>query len=425
MILAVAALVAASRIVTLDEAVQSARERQPQLRQARASTAAADARARQAFAPLLPQLSATAGYQRTTANTIEQPGSGTSVVGRPGGSSFDTFNSLSDNITASQLLFDFGAQPNRWRAAKALADSQAQSERATALTVDFNVRSAYFDARANQALVQVARENLDNLQKHLEQTREMVEAGTRAEIDLIQARADTANARVLLITAENTYQTSKLTLNAAMGVVGPTDYEIADTQMPPVAGEDAPLEPLLEEANRARPEVQSLEDQVRADQLTIRSVEGQYGPALSATLGFRQGGTALDRLGWNAAAGLSLSWNIFQGGLTRAQVNEAQANVMATVAQLDLLRQQLQSDVDGARLALRAAKESLSSTQEALVNARERQRHAEERYQVGVGSAIELGDAQVALTQAAAQAVQADDRLATARAQLLRAVGRQ
>jgi outer membrane protein len=133
----------------------------------------------------------------------------------------------------------------------------------------------------------------------------------------------------------------------------------------------------------------------------------------------------VDQLGWNAAAGLSLSWNIFQGGLTRAQVSEAQANVMATVAQLDLLRQQIQSDVDGARLALRAAKESLSSTQEALVNARERLRLAEERYQVGVGSAIELGDAQVALTQAAAQAVQADDRLSTARAQLLRAVGRQ
>src|SRR5439155_23629982 len=128
---------------------------------------------------------------------------------------------------------------------------------------------------------------------------------------LIQAPEDTANARVLLITAENTYQTSKLTLNAAMGVVGPTDYEIADTQMPPVAGEDAPLEPLLEEANRARPEVQSLEDQVRADQLTIRSIDGQYGPALSATLGFRQGGTAMDRHGLYASAGLSLCWTCF------------------------------------------------------------------------------------------------------------------
>ena len=95
------------------------------------------------------------------------------------------------------------------------------------------------------------------------------------------------------------------------------------------------------------------------------------------------------------------------------------------MAQLDLQRQQVRADVDGARLAVRAGRESLGATQEALLNARERLRLAEERYQVGVGSAIELGDAQVALTQAAAQAVQADNRLATARAQLLRAVGRQ
>jgi len=135
--------------------------------------------------------------------------------------------------------------------------------------------------------------------------------------------------------------------------------------MPPVAGEDAPLEPLLEEANRGAPgSAVPGRPGARRSSSRFRSIEGQYGPALSATLGFRQGGTALDRLGWNGSRGSSLSWNIFQGGLTRAQVSEAQANVMATVAQLDLLRQQIQSDVDGARLALRAAKESLSSTQE-------------------------------------------------------------
>jgi outer membrane protein len=94
------------------------------------------------------------------------------------------------------------------------------------------------------------------------------------------------------------------------------------------------------------------------------------------------------------------------------------------VAQLDLVRQQLRVDVDTARLAVRAAKVATGAAQEALVNARERLRLAEQRYLVGVGSAIELGDAQVALTQAAAQAVQADDRLAVARAQLMRALGR-
>jgi outer membrane protein len=419
----VVALLAAARIVTLDDAVQSAREHQPQLRQARAQTDAASARARAAFAPLLPQVSATAGYQWTTHNAINRPGSA-SVPGTTG--SWDLANSLSDSITASQLLFDFFSQPNRYRATKAQADAQAATERATALQIDFNVRAAYFDTRANAALAQVARENLDNQIRHLQQTEGFVQAGTRAEIDLVQARTDTANARVALINAENAYQTSKLNLNAAMGVQGPTDYDVADTQAAPVPGEDGLLDALLEEANRTRPELQSLEDQIRAELLTVRSIEGQYGPAISATAGLTQGRTGfLDRPGWNVAFGLSLTWNLFQGGLTRAQVSEAEANVIAAVAQLDLQRQQIRSDVDGARLAVRAAKESLSATQEALTNARQRLRLAEERYTVGVGSAIELGDAQVALAQSAAQAVQADDKLSTARAQLLRALGRQ
>jgi len=58
------------------------------------------------------------------------------------------------------------------------------------------------------------------------------------------------------------------------------------------------------------------------------------------------------------------------------------------------------------------------------VNAREQLRLAEGRYQSGVGSIIELGDAQIAATSAAAQVVQADFNLATARAQLLTALGR-
>src|SRR2546427_937250 len=189
----VAVLLAASRVVTLDEAVQTARERQPQLRQARANTAAAEARSGQALAPLLPQVLATASAQKTTANAIDNPGSPS--VGGPGGSgrsgSFNLHNSSSDSIAASQLIFDFGASPSRWRAAKALAEAQGASERATALAVDFNVRSAFFNARANKALAQVAKENLDNQLRHLEQTQGMVEAGTPAGDGHVQAATGT------------------------------------------------------------------------------------------------------------------------------------------------------------------------------------------------------------------------------------------
>jgi len=230
---------------------------------------------------------------------------------------------------------------------------------------------------------------------------------------------------VSLINAENTYETSKVTLNVAMGVLGSIDYDVSDEAMGPVTSEDGDIDPLVEEANKSRPEVENLTQLVRADELAVRSARGNYLPALSGTAGFTQGGKELSHLGWNASVGLVLSWGVFQGGLTHAQVQEAEANVAGEVAALDLLRQQLRSDVDAARLAVRAAKATISATQEALRNAKERLRLAEQRYAVGVGSAIELGDAQVALTQAAAQAVQADDKLSTARAQLLRALGRQ
>jgi outer membrane protein len=119
-----------------------------------------------------------------------------------------------------------------------------------------------------------------------------------------------------------------------------------------------------------------------------------------------------------------LTWPIFQGFLTRGQVREAEANLAALEAQRDGLRQQVRLEVDQARLAVRAAKEALIAAGEALENAQVRLRLAEGRYQTGVGSVIELGDAQTALTNAAGQKVQAEYNLAQARAQLLKALGR-
>ncbi len=129
-------------------------------------------------------------------------------------------------------------------------------------------------------------------------------------------------------------------------------------------------------------------------------------------------------MGWNAAAGVTLTWNLFQGGLTTGTVHEAEGNLGFAAAQLDVLRQQVRVDVDQALLGIRAAKAALSSSRDALVAARQRLSLAEGRYQNGSGSVIELGDAQIAAANAAAQVVQTDFQLATARAQLLWALGR-
>jgi outer membrane protein len=414
------------RVLTLEEALRVARERQPQIRQARFLTEAAYARADQVRAGLLPQVSATAGYQKTTANFIARPGSVPgSASTTSSGSRLSFFNFFNSSISVNQLIWDFGQTYGRYKAAKSLTEAQENNERAVSLQIENTLRAAFFLARANRALVGVANEAVVNFGKHLEQIQGFVEVGTRPEIDLAQARADLASARSQLIDAQNNYLIAKAQLNQAMGVIGPTDYEVSDQSLAPLPGEESPIDVLSDEAMKGRPELVVIEDQVRAQLQTLSAIKGAYGPTLEATAGSTQGGTRIDDLGWNVAAGVTLTWQIYQGGFTNAQVHEAEANAGQLAAQLDLLRQQIRFDVEQASLAVRAAKAVIEADRETVVNARDRLRLAEGRYETGVGNAIELGDAQVALTTAEAQTVQADDRLSTARAQLLRALGRQ
>lgn len=432
--------------VSLEEMLESARLHQPQLRQAHAGTQAARARVDGARAPLLPQLTAQYSDQLVTANAFNRPGSGnlgtggtgtggtgtggtgTGGIGGTSGTStgsFKLYNYFSGSITANQLIYDFGQSTGRYRSSQAAAAAFADTERATELAISLNVRVAFFSARANKSLALVARSNLDNQRRHLDQTVQFVNAGTHPEIDLATARTAVANAEVQLINAENQYGLSKATLNQAAGVERASDYDVTDDSMPEIAHEDEPLEALLELALKARPEVASLEEQVRAQQLTLRSIEGNFAPALGASAGLTQGGTAFDHLGWNVSAGLTLTWQIFQGGLTTAQVHEAEANVGSLAAQLDSLRLQLRLEVEQTRLAVRATKSTVRATEDALKSAREQLRLADGRFETGVGNAVEQADAQLALTNAAAQRVQADYQLATARAQLLKALGQE
>ena len=128
---------------------------------------------------------------------------------------------------------------------------------------------------------------------------------------------------------------------------------------------------------------------------------------------------------WNASAGALFSWQIFEGGATRAAVHLAHANVDAASAQATLLRQQLLLEVEQARIGVVGAKHALSTAELVVGSSRERLTLAEGRYQTGVGSLLELADAQLALTQAQGDRVQAEFSLASARAALLHALGRQ
>jgi len=426
-----------ARTLTLDEAVRTAEVNQPALHEAQANTQAGNARAEGARAPVLPQVRVGATYQRTTGNREHKPNSATTVQ-----NTADTFNWWDFTAVGSFVLWDFGQTRGQWHAAEAAARSLAQTENATRLQVILDARIAYFQARAQKAMVGVARESLAIRDRHLGQIDGFVTEGTRPMIDLTQARADQANARVQLIAAENAYAVARATLNRAMGVTGSIDYDVANQTFGAVDGEAQPVATLVDEALRARPDRAALDEQIHAEELARRAAVGSYGPTLNLIAGASDQGTNLTSstalgvtssggqriytagLAWNFWGGVSLIWPIFQGFATRSAVREADAQLAALQARKDALVQEVWVSVTGAQLDVRAAQEAIIASREGVTSSRERLALAEGRYQAGAGSVIELGDAQGGVVVAEAQQVAAEYRLAIARAQLIFALGR-
>jgi outer membrane protein len=430
--------------LTLGEAEATALRNQPTLTQARGLLEAAEGRVEESRAGYLPQVTLNGTYERTTGNFAPRPGllPSTAGTGGNGGTGTGTggstgssgaapsvvswnpqFNYYILGATATQLIYDFGQTSGRWRSSAASRDAAFDNTRTAEVQTLLNVRRAYFLVRAQHDLVAVADEAVRNQEKHVEQTRAFVKTGIQPDINLATVLTALANAKVQLVTAQNNYEVAEAQLAQAMGMPVAGRFAISNEELPPVAGEDGPSGPLADRALKARPEIVNLADQRRAQELTVGAVRGAYGPSLGAIANVSDTGTAVDNLVPNWYVGLALSWNILQGGLTRGQVREAKGTLQNLAGQEDAERLQIEVDVEQGRLGVQAAKSTIGAAEEAAVNAREQLTLAEKRYEHGLGSAVELGDAQVAYTTAEAQRVQAQFNLAAARAQLLAALG--
>jgi len=406
-----------ARVLGLSEALATAKQHAPELREAAAATQAAEARIGSARAPLLPQLTGTASYSRGTFN-------GRATFNGQLMQNWNTRDNFSAGLRATQLLWDFGQAWYAKEAAKKTAAAQAQTQRATELDISFGVRSAFLTAGANRALVDVARATLGNQERHRAQIQGFVEVGTRPPIDLAQARTDVANAKLALIRAENTYAAAKAELSRAMGTPSRTDYEVSAELPAPEEAEAASIDVLVQSAERDRPELAALNAQLAAQGATLDSIRGQYGPTLNLVGSVDESGYKISELATNLSAGVTLNWPIFQGGLTNSRVDEGRAIATQLSAQRETLRQDLRVAITQAELAINGAQAALVAAEELVKLAQERVTLAEGRYQTGVGNTIELGDAELAQRDAQTQRVTALYDLASARAQLHRTLGR-
>ena len=403
------------RILSVDDAVAIALESQPSIQARLGDYAAAAFRVDQEFSRLLPQLSAS----WTAARSQSVPTSGTTTTTSTTRDTTWTTSSTGPRLSLSQVLFDFGKTWASTDVARRLAEVALEDTELQRQLVTQTVKESFTNINFAQRLIRVNEQALQRADRNLRSARGFFEGGTRPKSDVTRAEVDVANARVDVIRARNAERLARVALATAMGLPATTPLQIEDNLIyQPISLDPARL---LEEALRQRPESRQARLQADAAEGRIRRAFRDFFPDITGSGFYGAQRTDLSEV-WELR--LSLDWSLFDGGNRIARYREAKANFDAAQARVRATELDVSREVEQAQNNVIESQERIQAAQVAVTSAQENFRLAQGRFDAGVGTILELTDAQLALTLAQnteAQAL-ADYRIALAR--LDRATGR-
>jgi outer membrane protein TolC len=419
---------AGPEVLTLERAIEIAMRQQPSLRQSKAQVEAAQGRADLARVARNPTigLDASAGTGSGLRTGTFDPVTGL-TTGGGGNDFFSHQESTGLGASASWRIYDFGQTAASIRAADLNAEAAAATVGTTTLDIRTNVEVAYLTAVADRKLVLVAETTVRSEDAHLDQARRFVAAQAHDPIEVAQAQARDANAKSALAQSQSNEAIALANLRSAIGWVDPQNSPTVAANWPtPPENEPLALAALVDAARKNRPEIIQLDKQIEAADANLTAARAERRPVLSANAQTqwspRTGNWSPDP---NWSAGLSLSWSLFDGGRSAADQRVASANLTISVAQRDALLVTLTSQLDAARSQIIANRANVAASTEAVTAAQAQLKLSEARYTQGLGSQIELADAQTAVTTAQGNLVLAEFQLATAWAQLHRATAMQ
>ena len=391
--------------LTLSRVVDLALCANPQTREAWANARAQAAQLGVAEAAWLPGVDATASAGRSRTNGV----------------SADT---RKESINASWLLFDFGGREAGIESARRLLDAANATRDATVQAVFLAAVQAYYQVQGADAALAAARVSEQAAERSYLSAQARYKAGSATPADALQARTAFSQAQLARIAAEGSAKAALGTLAATLGrdAHRPLMLAAAAQTEPPVHFV-RDVEALVAAARRQRPDLRAAGAQVKAAEAGVDAARAAYLPSLS--LGFAAAEQKTDGLpdARTGTFGLTLSVPLFAGFATTYKVQAAKAQLEARQAQAEQLRVQVAQDVWNAAQALVTATESARTTVDLLASAEQSDKVARGRYESGVGTLLEMLNAQSALAAARQQRVQALYDWNVARAALARAVG--
>lgn len=326
-------------------------------------------------------------------------------------------------LTLSYLLYDFGARAASLENARQLLDAANATHDSTVQLVFLQAIQSFYQTQATQAALDAALESERASKESFAAAEARYASGSATPADKLQAQTAYSQATLNRITADGSMNNAKGTLANMLGLDANRNIVLAaaNTEAIPVSF-DRDIKALIEEARQRRPDLQAAAAQLRAAEASADLARASGRPSISLTASNNQT-TSGGMTSHGSSVGVSVSVPLFAGYAPTYRVRAAEAQVEAQSAQQERLRLQVALDVWTAYQTLITATQSLRTTADLLNSAEQSERVALGRYKAGVGSILDVLNAQSALASARQQRIQSTFNWNINRAALAQAMG--
>ena len=383
--------------LTLEQAEQQALGNHPQIRAAQYSAQAAGERVKELRSPYYPVATVSVtGTEAQSGSRIAAGGLNNPII----------LDRLAGGIAVGQLVTDFGRTSALVQSGLLQADARREAVSVRQADVLLQVDRAYYNALRAQAVAKVADETVAARQAVADQVSAQAASGLKSALDLSFAQVSLSEAQILVVQARNDLQAAFASLSAAMGSAAVATYELVEQPMPSESSEDETA--LVSRGLRDRPDLAAERLTQRAASVFAEAEGAAWRPSVSMVGVF--GAAPYHELGLSgqySALGVNVSVPLSNGGLLSAR--RAVASLAASAEQQHVrdLENVVSRDVRMASLDVHAAFRRLELAQQLQSHASDAADLAQARFENGLGSIVELTQAQLNKTRADIEAATA------------------
>ena len=340
----------------------------------------------------------------------------------PSSSQYAPRNSHTNGFTASIPLYTGGKLSGTIEQAVQNYKSSEYGVDESYQAVKLSATNGYYAVLQAIDTVKLSKDSVERLSAHLQNVQAQYDVGVVAKVDVLRSQVELADAEQTLIKAQNAYDLAVADLNNIIGLPHGTDLKVTESLQ--YNKYDNPMENCINFALANRPELFQAEAGIEAAKAAVKVAKSGYMPQVAASASNDWSSTSWpgdDNQNWGV--GVSVSMNVFDSGVTAAKVNASEASLYKAEETYRQTKDSVQLDVRNNYLSLREAEKRIATSKVAVDSAEEDYRISQLRYQAGVGTNIDVMDAQVALTQAKNNYVQALYDYNTSSAALAKSMG--